>query len=177
MKAPDVGIERSLLATSLLLVWTTRLGPRKEVSASRRPGSSAVVVCYLQDLESQSNKIVCCSTIPVQLPVWEGVAIQLPRGSSAVFDTSDPSTMTAAAAKEISMSDALTDLPTEKKPTISADAVAEDARSMPSSRSEGGRSATVPFKLKLLSVVIVSLIGFGSHWSSGVTGAMKSTLK
>lgn len=85
--------------------------------------------------------------------------------------------MTAAAAKEISMSDALTDLPTEKKPTISADAVAEDARSMPSSRSEGGRSATVPFKLKLLSVVIVSLIGFGSHWSSGVTGAMKSTLK
>ena len=84
--------------------------------------------------------------------------------------------MSTATAKEISFGDALAKLPLEKKPTISADAVSDDARSAKSSRSDGGRSVTVPFRLKLLSVVIVSLIGFGSHWSSGVTGAMKSTL-
>jgi hypothetical protein len=31
--------------------------------------------------------------------------------------------------------------------------------------------------MKLLSILMVTAIGFGSHWSSGVTGAMKSTLK
>ncbi|OJJ44472.1 hypothetical protein ASPZODRAFT_71678 [Penicilliopsis zonata CBS 506.65] len=36
---------------------------------------------------------------------------------------------------------------------------------------------TVPWSMKILSVLLVSLIGFGSHWSSGVTGAMKTSLK
>lgn len=35
----------------------------------------------------------------------------------------------------------------------------------------------VPLSVKLLSVLLVSCIGFGSQWSSGVTGAMKSTIK
>jgi hypothetical protein len=35
----------------------------------------------------------------------------------------------------------------------------------------------VPLRMKLLSILMVTAIGFGSHWSSGVTGAMKSTLK
>lgn len=35
----------------------------------------------------------------------------------------------------------------------------------------------VPLSMKILSVVVVSMIGFGGHWSSGVTGALKSTLK
>lgn len=35
----------------------------------------------------------------------------------------------------------------------------------------------VPLSFKILSVALVAGIGFGSHWSSGVTGAMKSTLK
>ncbi|KAF5979195.1 major facilitator superfamily transporter [Fusarium bulbicola] len=35
----------------------------------------------------------------------------------------------------------------------------------------------VPLSMKILSVAIVSMIGFGGHWSSGVTGALKSTLK
>lgn len=35
----------------------------------------------------------------------------------------------------------------------------------------------VPLSYKLMSVLLVSMIGFGSHWSSGVTGAMKSTIK
>ncbi|KAL1891073.1 hypothetical protein Sste5346_007898 [Sporothrix stenoceras] len=43
--------------------------------------------------------------------------------------------------------------------------------------SVGGRTKTVPRRVKFLSVILVSLIGFGSHWSSGVTGAMKTALK
>lgn len=46
-----------------------------------------------------------------------------------------------------------------------------------STSPESSRKATVPLKAKLVSVLLISLIGFGGHWSSGVTGAMKSTLK
>ncbi|GAB7356279.1 hypothetical protein MBLNU459_g7086t3 [Dothideomycetes sp. NU459] len=35
----------------------------------------------------------------------------------------------------------------------------------------------VPLQMKFLSILLVSFIGFGSQWSSGVTGAMKSTIK
>jgi hypothetical protein len=35
----------------------------------------------------------------------------------------------------------------------------------------------VPLRIKITAVLLVSAIGFGAHWSSGVTGAMKSTLK
>ncbi|KAI4717530.1 major facilitator superfamily transporter [Aureobasidium sp. EXF-10727] len=35
----------------------------------------------------------------------------------------------------------------------------------------------VPLQMKLLSVLLVSFIGFGSQWSSGVSSAMKSTMK
>ncbi|KAF3390620.1 Major facilitator superfamily domain-containing protein 1 [Penicillium rolfsii] len=34
-----------------------------------------------------------------------------------------------------------------------------------------------PLKAKLFAVFLISCISFGSHWSSGVTGAMKSTIK
>lgn len=46
-----------------------------------------------------------------------------------------------------------------------------------STSSGSGGKTTVPLKAKLISVLLISLIGFGGHWSSGVTGAMKSTLK
>ncbi|KUJ22650.1 MFS general substrate transporter [Mollisia scopiformis] len=36
---------------------------------------------------------------------------------------------------------------------------------------------TVPLSFKLLSILMVSAIGFGSSWSSGITGAMKTALK
>ncbi|KAF4339128.1 hypothetical protein FBEOM_6948 [Fusarium beomiforme] len=45
------------------------------------------------------------------------------------------------------------------------------------SGSEDHGKKPVPLSMKILSVVIVSMIGFGGHWSSGVTGALKSTLK
>jgi hypothetical protein len=35
----------------------------------------------------------------------------------------------------------------------------------------------VPLQMKLLSVLLVSCIGFGSQWSGGVSSAMKSTMK
>jgi hypothetical protein len=35
----------------------------------------------------------------------------------------------------------------------------------------------VPLRMKVISILLVTAVGFGSHWSSGVTGAMKSTLK
>lgn len=38
-------------------------------------------------------------------------------------------------------------------------------------------AAHIPLRLKIIAVLLVSAIGFGGHWSSGVTGAMKSTLK
>ena len=61
---------------------------------------------------------------------------------------------------------------TEKEQgVIDVAAVSDDAR------SDGGRSTHVPVRMKIFAVLMVSLIGFGSHWSSGVTGAMKSTLK
>ncbi len=59
----------------------------------------------------------------------------------------------------------------EKGPAVAV------ASSGSSTRSEGGRSQLVPVKMKLISILLVTAIGFGSHWSSGVTGAMKSTLK
>jgi hypothetical protein len=44
--------------------------------------------------------------------------------------------------------------------------------------AEGERSTPlVPLRMKLVSILLVTAVGFGSHWSSGVTGAMKSTLK
>ncbi|KID94633.1 MFS transporter, partial [Metarhizium majus ARSEF 297] len=43
--------------------------------------------------------------------------------------------------------------------------------------SEPSKDDTIPWRIKAVAVVLVSLIGFGSHWSGGVTGAMKSTIK
>lgn len=38
-------------------------------------------------------------------------------------------------------------------------------------------SSQVPWSYKICSILLVSGIGFGSSWSSGITGAMKTTLK
>jgi hypothetical protein len=47
----------------------------------------------------------------------------------------------------------------------------------PSEMSSQSDTQPVPLSWKLMSVVLVTMIGFGSQWSSGVTGAMKSTIK
>lgn len=61
----------------------------------------------------------------------------------------------------------------EKNPAVADVSVGDESDSI----SEQQRSTNIPWSMKILSVVLVSLVGFGSHWSSGVTGAMKSTLK
>lgn len=43
-------------------------------------------------------------------------------------------------------------------------------------QSDDGKKAP-PLAAKLFAVLLISCISFGSHWSSGVTGAMKSTIK
>lgn len=47
----------------------------------------------------------------------------------------------------------------------------------PASSDSERTTALVPLRMKLISILLVTAVGFGSHWSSGVTGAMKSTLK
>lgn len=44
-------------------------------------------------------------------------------------------------------------------------------------RPNGPTGNDIPLTWKLTSILLVSMIGFGSHWSSGITGAMKSTIK
>jgi MFS family permease len=44
------------------------------------------------------------------------------------------------------------------------------------SQSDDDKKAP-PLAAKLFAVLLISCISFGSHWSSGVTGAMKSTIK
>jgi hypothetical protein len=68
----------------------------------------------------------------------------------------------------------------EHPPSAAVKAVAEsdqDRDSSIASRDDDGGKAPIPLNMKIISVIVVSMIGFGGHWSSGVTGALKSTLK
>jgi hypothetical protein len=55
------------------------------------------------------------------------------------------------------------------------DAKGSSRESSESSESTGQPEASL--KWKIVAILLVSAIGFGSRWSSGITGAMKSTLK
>ena len=90
--------------------------------------------------------------------------------------------MAVHADTEVSLQDALAKVPTviEEKKTetiVSASTAADDGDADADARSDGGRSIHIGIGMRLVAVLLVSLIGFGSHWSSGVTSAMKSTLK
>lgn len=67
--------------------------------------------------------------------------------------------------------DAITVDQTPGTPDTKEGASLSDVKSPPATRDE------VPLSFKILSVALVAGIGFGSSWSGGVTGAMKSTLK
>lgn len=67
-----------------------------------------------------------------------------------------------------------TELDVKVDPIVEAHAVRDESRS---SSSPPRETVPVPLSWKLMSVVLVTCIGFGSQWSSGVTGAMKSTIK
>ncbi|CEL01359.1 hypothetical protein ASPCAL00943 [Aspergillus calidoustus] len=62
---------------------------------------------------------------------------------------------------------------------VVADALPEEATSLAASDAHGTDTGKKPAPLlaKLFTVFLISCISFGSHWSTGVTGAMKSTIK
>ncbi|KAL4739818.1 major facilitator superfamily domain-containing protein [Aspergillus similis] len=60
-----------------------------------------------------------------------------------------------------------------KEPVVSP---SQDTGSSPDASTTDGKSPP-PLLAKLFAVFLISCISFGSHWSSGVTGAMKSTIK
>lgn len=102
--------------------------------------------------------------------------IRIYTGGNNVHFTMGQDTNTSVAVDSPAAGGVVAELSKEQA-VVDATPVTSDARSTPSERSEGGRSVHVPLKMKILAVLLVTLIGFGSHWSSGVTGAMKSTLK
>ena len=59
--------------------------------------------------------------------------------------------------------------------SIEKDASSQVVASLHASENDG--KVTVPLSFKIASVLLVSAIGFGSSWSSGITGAMKTTIK
>ncbi|KAH8724118.1 major facilitator superfamily domain-containing protein [Phaeosphaeriaceae sp. PMI808] len=60
---------------------------------------------------------------------------------------------------------------------VSANIEGDGGETSSGNASQVGPQSSVPLKMKLISILLVTAVGFGSHWSSGVTGAMKSTLK
>lgn len=69
----------------------------------------------------------------------------------------------------------------EESKTPAGVVITTDARSdetpVQNDDSVSTMSSKVPWSMKVIAVALVTAIGFGSHWASGVTGAMKSTLK
>lgn len=53
----------------------------------------------------------------------------------------------------------------------------DSAESSPSRTEKEVTKQPPPLTAKLTAILLISCISFGSHWYSGVTGAMKSTLK
>lgn len=63
----------------------------------------------------------------------------------------------------------------DKEATITVDS--DDSRSDNEVTSTHSSLRQPPLKWKLAAVVFVTAIGFGSQWSGGITGAMKTTIK
>ncbi|CAN9406159.1 unnamed protein product [Alternaria alternata] len=68
-----------------------------------------------------------------------------------------------------------------REPSVSekkaGDVVVASSEASTGERDGSDRSSAIPLKMKLIAILLVTATGFGSHWSSGVTGAMKSTVK
>lgn len=63
----------------------------------------------------------------------------------------------------------------EKKPESNINVTATPASEV--SDLAASKLQPVPLSWKLMSIVMVTAIGFGSHWSSSITSAMKTTVK
>jgi hypothetical protein len=71
--------------------------------------------------------------------------------------------------------------PPQQKPLDVKDETRLSEGEVPSSLEDdvaaGPATEPVPLRWKIASIVLVTAIGFGSQWSSGITGAMKTTMK
>ena len=76
-----------------------------------------------------------------------------------------------------STSDSAAESPTSGKDVEFAVTTTQDSGSVSSVGQEDSKRVPVPLIWELTSILLVSTIGFRSQWSSGITGAMKSTLK
>ncbi|PQE19034.1 major facilitator superfamily transporter protein [Rutstroemia sp. NJR-2017a WRK4] len=61
--------------------------------------------------------------------------------------------------------------------TVSAESASTSDQEAAQANDSPPGQIPVPLKWKLASILMVSAIGFGSNWSSGITSAMKSTIK
>jgi hypothetical protein len=61
--------------------------------------------------------------------------------------------------------------------TVSAESASTSDQEAAQVNDSSPGQIPVPLKWKLASIIMVSAIGFGSNWSSGITSAMKSTIK
>ncbi|CZT08545.1 related to MFS transporter [Rhynchosporium graminicola] len=78
-------------------------------------------------------------------------------------------------AKRPSLDIVATEVPPSKSESTSLDEKSASPTSASMSSDSGKRP--VPLSFKIASIVLVSMIGFGGNWSSGITGAMKTKLK
>ncbi|CAN9372381.1 unnamed protein product [Alternaria alternata] len=68
-----------------------------------------------------------------------------------------------------------------REPSVSekkaGDVVVASSEASTGERDGSDRSSAIPLKMKLIAILLVTATGFGSHWSSGVTGAMKTDME
>lgn len=57
------------------------------------------------------------------------------------------------------------------------DAASATVRPQSDASSDSKDLKPAPLQWKVMAILLITAIGFGSHWSSGITGAMKSTIK
>lgn len=79
-------------------------------------------------------------------------------------------------AEKVSSSPVVADDTSSNESKTGNEVVVDSVTSEDGTPSASGQIA-VPLKWKLASIIMVSAIGFGSNWSSGITGAMKTTIK
>lgn len=65
----------------------------------------------------------------------------------------------------------------DASPATDEDSSVEVSSASDDSVNHASPLVDVPLSFKIASILLVAAIGFGGHWSSGITGAMKTKLK
>ncbi|KAI4599916.1 hypothetical protein KJ359_001652 [Pestalotiopsis sp. 9143b] len=85
----------------------------------------------------------------------------------------EPGLVTEAKPAQSPTSESLGEVKVEAAVTVDCDRTTDDS----DAASAHSSLRPAPLKWKLAAIVLVTAIGFGSQWSSGITGAMKTTIK